>query len=69
MKIRILKSTVCDGKNVTAGDEVDASSRAANILIGLKFAEEYTEQPKKRGRKPQSEVNRMAEVPDVRDAG
>jgi hypothetical protein len=35
MKLKILRSTVADGKAVDAGEEVEVSESAARVLINL----------------------------------
>jgi len=35
MKIRIIRSTVCDGKVVEAGQVVEASDKSADVLIKM----------------------------------
>lgn len=35
MKIRIIRSTVCDGKVVEAGQVVEASDKSAEVLIKM----------------------------------
>jgi hypothetical protein len=71
MKLKILKSTVCDGQAVKVGQVVDASNRAAATLVGYGMAEAYVEPVKKPGRpkKTEAPVNRMEEVDEGRDAG
>lgn len=66
MKIKMLKSSNCDGSRVAAGDVVDASDRDGRFLIALGFAEAY--EPPKRGRpkKEESPVNRMEEADESR---
>lgn len=53
MKIKLLKSTNCDGKRVAAGDVVESTKKTANYLINIKFAVLYVERPKPKA-KPQS---------------
>jgi len=67
MKIKMLKSTNCDGKRVKAGEVVeDASGKDGRFLINLGFAEEYT--PKK-GRPKRAPVDRMDDVRETRELG
>ena len=39
MRIRILEATVCDGRMVDAGEEVETSRETAQLLVGNKKAE------------------------------
>jgi hypothetical protein len=68
MKIKMLKSTNCDGKRVKAGDVVDASDRQGRLLVNFKFAEVYSEPVKRPGRpkKVEAPVNRMDEADEGR---
>lgn len=67
MKIKMLKSTNCDGKRVSIGDTVDASPRDGRFLISLGYAVGYVAAAKPKAKK--SPTNRMAEVSETRDAG
>lgn len=63
MRITILKSTVCDGKYVTEGDDVEASDKSARFLINSGKAVEATEKPKKKApaKKPALEDKALGE--------
>ncbi|GIV86625.1 MAG: hypothetical protein KatS3mg054_0654 [Chloroflexus sp.] len=43
MRIRIIRTTVCGGRVVEAGEVIEASERDANLLIALKKAVVETE--------------------------
>lgn len=47
MKIKILRNTVCDGKVVEVGEVIEASERAAQVLIALGKAERAIEAEEK----------------------
>jgi len=66
MKIKMLKSTNCDGKAVAVGEVVDASEKDGRFLVSLKYAERHTSRKRKTKTAP---VNRMddGEI-DTRDA-
>lgn len=64
MQIKMIKSTVCDGAPVAAGEVVDASDKDGRFLVALKFAEPYT--APKRGRPKVSPVTRMDGIDESR---
>ena len=48
MKIKLLKTTACDGKMYAAGSVVDASNKDAQYLIGVKKAVLFVAEKKPR---------------------
>lgn len=67
MKIKMLKSTNCDGKTAPAGKVVDASTKDARFLINTGMAVEHKEAAKPKAKAAPS--NRMSDVGETRDAG
>lgn len=76
MKIKMLKSSICDGKRVSVDQVVDASDKAARFLLltgkavvskSAPVVEEdqpAEDAPQKRGRK-RAPVNRMVEEDEI----
>lgn len=69
MKIKMLKSTNCDGKPAPAGKVVDASTKDARFLINTGMAVEHTEAVKPKAKAKSAPSNRMSDVGETRDAG
>lgn len=69
MKIKMLKSTNCDGKSAPAGKIIDASNKDARFLINTGMAVEYIETVKPKAKAKAAPSNRMADVEENRDAG
>lgn len=71
MQLKILVSTVCNGKPVKAGSVIEAEGSDARYLVITGKAVEYTEPAPKARAKKKSPVNRMIDSTELdnRDAG
>jgi hypothetical protein len=69
MKIKMLKSTNCDGKPAPAGKVIEASTKDGRFLINTGMAVEHIEAVKPKPKAKKAPVNRMTEVSETRDAG
>ena len=65
-KIKLLKSTVCGGKNVQCGEVVEASPKDAFYLLTTGAAVEYVE-PVKTTRKTKAPSNKMVEEQELQN--
>lgn len=66
--IKILKSTVCTGRPVKAGDVVDASLEDAWYLVNTGAAEPFVEEEKPKAARKTNKMVNTKEL-EARDAG
>jgi hypothetical protein len=69
MKIKMLKSTNCDGSPAPAGKVIDASDKDARFLINTGMAVKHVDEVKPKEKAKKAPVNRMSEASETRDAG
>lgn len=61
-KLKILRNTVCGGKNVKAGDVVEASPRDTKLLLDMGKAEIVEGNPKKVAAKGKAKIESRDDV-------